>query len=154
MERGIIEVSDPDLKDRFDTAKLARKAAEDRVRLLDARSTSGTAAITRETIARFASALRQVLQTGDPAFRKAYLRLFVDQVVVGDTEIHLRGPTAALAKAAANPSLPSAGDLVPSFVREWRPVRDSNPCYQRERDAKPSMSVYKRHSKPLKPADP
>jgi site-specific DNA recombinase len=67
------------------------------------------------------------LQTGDPAFRKAYLRLFVDQVIVGDTEIRLRGPTAALAKAAANPSRPSAGDLVPSFVREWRPRRDSNP---------------------------
>jgi hypothetical protein len=80
------------------------------VRLLDAAATSGTAAITDETIARFASALRWVLQTGDPAFRKAYLRLFVDQVIVGDTEIRLRGPTAALANAAANPSLPSAGD--------------------------------------------
>jgi site-specific DNA recombinase len=35
VEKGIIEASDPDLKDRFYTAKLARKAADDRVRLLD-----------------------------------------------------------------------------------------------------------------------
>jgi site-specific DNA recombinase len=133
VEKGIIEASDPDLKDRFDRGKLARKAAEDRVRLLDAGATKGTAAITESTIARFASALRQVLQTGDPAVRKAYLSLFVDQVIVGDTEMRLRGPTAALAKAAATETLPSTGDLVPSFVREWRPLGDSNPRCRRER---------------------
>lgn len=30
-------------------------------------------------------------------------------------------------------SLSLAGGRVPDFVRQWRPVRDSNPCYQRER---------------------
>lgn len=104
----------------------------ERVHLLDRAGTS-IAAINDETIARLASALRDALQNGDPTFRKAYLRLFVDQVIVGDAEIRLRGPTAALAKAAAAPGLPPGGDLVPSFVRDWRPVRDSNPCYQRER---------------------
>ena len=40
--------------------------------------------------------MREVLRADDPAFRKAYLRLFIDQVVVGDTEIRVRGPIAAL----------------------------------------------------------
>ena len=66
------------------------------------------------------------------AVRKAYLRLFVSQVIVGDTEIRLRGPTEALARVALSGHV-SSSKLVPSFMHEWRPVRDSNPCYQRER---------------------
>lgn len=63
----------------------------------------------------------------DPAFRKAYLRLFVDTVTVGDSEIALTGPKAALAKAATLNELPPAATMVPSFVRAWRPVGDGNP---------------------------
>jgi hypothetical protein len=126
VEQGVVEANDPDLKGRFEMAKQARKDADERVRLLQAAGSRQSGTITEQTIARFASALRQALQDGDPTFRKAYLRLFVDQVVVGDTEIRLRGPTAALAKAASRDSLPSAGELVPSFVQDWRPRRDSN----------------------------
>ena len=65
--------------------------------------------------------MREALHSGDPSFRKAYLRLFVDLVIVGDAEIRLRGPTTALAKAATTtPHLP--GQMVPGFVREWRPL--------------------------------
>ena len=73
------------------------------------------------------------MHNGDVAFRKAYLRLFVDRVIVGDDAIRVRGPTVALAKAASTGDLPPAGGVVPSFVRGWRPVRDSNSCYRRER---------------------
>ena len=133
VEQGAIEASDPDLKDRLDTAKLARQGANERVRLLSAASTRGTSRITAEGLERFASSLRQALHNGDPQFRKAYLRLFVDQVVVGNTEIRLRGPTAALANALAADELPPAGGMVPSFVPDWRPLRDSNPRCRRER---------------------
>jgi hypothetical protein len=112
VEEGVLEPGDLDLKERLDTAKLERKVAVERVHLLDKAGTS-TAAINDETIARLASALRDALQNGDPTFRKAYLRLFVDQVIVGDAEIRLRGPTAARAKAAAAPSLPPGGDRCP-----------------------------------------
>ena len=124
---------DPTLKDRLDVPKLARQAAVERVRPLDARGAIGATAITGDSIARLAAALRQALHGDDPASRKAYLRLFVDEVVVGDNEICIQGPTAALAKAAINRGLPAPGNAVPSFVREWRPVGDSNPCYRRER---------------------
>jgi site-specific DNA recombinase len=59
--------------------------------------------------------------------------LFVEEVAVGDNEIRLRGPKAALAKVTLADGLPPAGGVVPSFVRQWRPVGDSNPCYRRER---------------------
>ena len=59
--------------------KLGRKVAAERVHLLDKTGTS-TASINEETIARLASALRQALLDDHPTFRKAYLRLIVDQV--------------------------------------------------------------------------
>ena len=128
VENGLINVNDRSLKERLDGARLARQTTSDRVRLLhDTSGSNGAAAITAASIEQFAVALREVLKNGDPAFRKAYLRLFVDQVVVGDTDIRMRGPVASLAKAAAVGGLPNAGGLVPSFVRQWRPRRDSNP---------------------------
>ena len=127
VEQGLMDVNDPSLRDRLESAKHARQASADRVKLLDAASSASTTTITDENIARLATALRRALQSEDPAFRKAYLRLFVDQVVVGDEEIRMRGPTEALAKATASGGLPPASAVVPSFVREWRPRRDSNP---------------------------
>ena len=128
-----MSVDDPALKERLDAAKLARRTAGERVKLLEAAEPVGTSVITPDKIDRLATALHQAVRTGDTAFRKAYLRLFVDQVVVGDTDIRLRGPTLALAKAATTGDLPPASSLAPSFVREWYPVRDSNSCYRRER---------------------
>jgi site-specific DNA recombinase len=133
VEQGLIDVNDPTLKERLYASRLTREAAAERVRLLDTESASGPAAINSDSITRLATALRGALQSDDPAFRKAYLRLFVDEVIVGDSEIRMRGPRAALAKATAIGALPPAGGVVPSFVRQWRPVRDSNPCYRRER---------------------
>jgi DNA invertase Pin-like site-specific DNA recombinase len=126
VEQGLLDLTDPALKDRLEGAKLARQSASDRIRLLDATGANHPTAITSDTIARLAERLRQTLGDGDPAFRKTYLRLFVDQVVVGDAEIRLRGPTASLAKAAVAGDLPPTG-IVPSFVREWRPVGEFEP---------------------------
>ena len=127
VEQGLMDVNDPSLKERLETAKQARQAAAERRHLLEAAGAAGGAMITPDSIARLATALRHALQNDDPGFRKAYLRLFVDQVIVGDTDIRLRGPKAALAKATTSGSLPPAAEMVPSFVREWRPRRDSNP---------------------------
>jgi site-specific DNA recombinase len=79
--------------------------------------------------------MRDALCQGDIAFRRAYVRLFVDEIVLSDGEISLSGPKDSLARSAAIGTLPPTGDMVPSFVRKWRPVGDSNPCYRRERAA-------------------
>jgi site-specific DNA recombinase len=127
VEHGLLDIQDPTLKDRLDAAKLARHATADRVRLLEAATAAGSTAITPDKVERLATSLRQALEQDDSAFRKAYVRLFVGQVVVSDTEILVRGPTAALAKAANADCLPPAGDAVPSSITDWRPRRDSNP---------------------------
>jgi hypothetical protein len=48
----------------------------------------------------------------------------VNTVTVGDAELTLIGPKAALAKVASLNELPPAAAMVPSFVRAWRPVGD------------------------------
>ena len=110
--------------------KSQRDAADEEVRLLEAAASGSARAITPARIARFAQVLKQA-GTGTE-FRKAYLRLFVRQVTVSDTEIRITGPTSALAHGTSNDAL-EASESVPSFIPAWRPVRGSNPCYQRER---------------------
>lgn len=86
--------------------------------------TQRASTITPESIARLADSLREALRSDDPNFRKAYLRLFAGEVIVGDDEIRVRGPKLALAKATSAAQLPPAGGVVLSFVREWRPGCD------------------------------
>ena len=130
---GLMEHDDPQLKDMLLGLEAQRAEAEETVSLLETSRRTTAGGMTPERIERCGYLLRTALEGGDVAFRKAYLRLFVDQVVVGDTEIRICGPKASLAKMALQGSLPPPAAMVPSFVREWRPVRDSNPCYQRER---------------------
>jgi site-specific DNA recombinase len=130
---GLMDQDDPQLKEMLLGLKAQRTQAEEDIALLEASRRTTAGGITPERIERCGRLLQSALASGDLAFRKAYLRLFVDRVIVSDTEIRIRGPKASLAKMAMLGSLPPAADMVPSFVREWRPVRDSNPCYQRER---------------------
>lgn len=111
VEQGLMDPADPALKERMGAAKRDRQAAIERVALLEAAVTPGNSVINPATIARLAAALQRALADDDASFRKAYLRLFIDQVVVGDDEIRLRGPKAALARAVA------AGGLPPG---QWR----------------------------------
>lgn len=75
----------------------------------------------------FANALRCRLRDDESgaAFRRAYMRLTLDKVVVERDAIRISGPKAALAQqlAADNPLPPS---LVPTSVQEWRTRQDSN----------------------------
>ena len=135
VANGLLESDDPDLANQMQGLKAQRTQVAQEVSLLEQAAASGNAAITEEKLARFAGAIRQAMANPDPAFRKAYLRLFIDTVTVGDSEIAISGPKSALAKAASLNDLPPAGTMVPSFVREWRPVGDSNPCRRRERAA-------------------
>jgi hypothetical protein len=53
-----------------------------------------------------------------------YLRLSLNCVEVRDSEIRIRGPKASLAMMAVPGSPPPTADMVPSLIREWRPVLD------------------------------
>ncbi len=132
VERGLMALDDPALKERMEAAKLARQAAEDQVRLLQGPGAGSSSSITPDKLQKLALAARDALTDGDPAFRKAYVRLFLERAIVGDSEIRLSGPTDAIAHAARTGGSTPPGP-VPSFVPKWRPVGDSNPCCRRER---------------------
>lgn len=109
---GAMEPDDPALADMLSQLKAQRSAAQDEVRLLET-SKVGKHIITPEKIGRFADALRAALHSADTDFAKAYLRLFVDEVIVGDKELRMHGPTAALASIASSDGLPPPGEMVP-----------------------------------------
>ena len=89
--------------------------------------------VTAEKAEAFAVAFRSHLRgQGSPAFRRAYLRLMLDKVVVGKDAIRISGPKSVLAhQLTAEKLLPPS--LVPTFVDGWRPQGESNPCFRRER---------------------
>ena len=132
VAQGLLEPDDPALGDELTRLKAQRGLAQEEVRRLEV-SKAGNQTITPEKIARFSETLRKALHADDTVFRKAYLRLFVDEVVVGERELQMRGPTGALASAVGAAGIPPPAEMVPSFILDWRPVRDSNPCCQRER---------------------
>ncbi|MGE0613238.1 MAG: recombinase zinc beta ribbon domain-containing protein [Hyphomicrobiales bacterium] len=82
-------------------------------------------AITPKKLALFAQGMRDRLAGGNPAFRKAYVRLFIDDVKVGREEIRITGPKHALLQAATEPLRPEQLP-VRTFEREWRAGEDSN----------------------------
>ena len=133
IARGTMSEDDPELRNMLADLKAQRHAAEDEVRTLEAAQTGQPYQVTRDLLETVAAKAREVLRHGDPSIRRTYLRLFLTDVVVSDNEISLRGLKEALAKALGSDKLNPSDIGVPSFVRSWYPVRDSNSCYRRER---------------------
>ena len=70
--------------------------------------------ISESKLDEFSQDMRSRLDSGKPAFRKAYLQLFIDRVDVGENEIRISGSDEALMASAAQHS--PADSMVPSFV--------------------------------------
>lgn len=134
VANGTLPDDDPELTRELRQADGRRRRAEESLRLFEAQASADRPkAITPAKIAKVGESIRLALQQGDPAFRRAYLRLFVEQVEVDDENIRISGPTAALAQAAAAESPESLTANGSQFRSGWRPLRDSNPCRRRER---------------------
>ena len=99
--------------------------SDERIRELKNRRVLHSARISDERVIAFSQQVRERLRTGDPAFRRAWLHLFVDRVVIGPNEIRILGPKQALAEGLVQGNI-KAGTMVPSFDREWRARHDSN----------------------------
>ena len=124
IETGIADPADPTLKGRVAAVKGERdiaQAAFDRA----VAELSPEAQITEARIAAFVTVMRDNLLSGDTAFRRTWLRAVIDQVEVDDTEIRIHGRRSTLERLVMTEGTASAP--VPSFVRKWRTVRDSNP---------------------------
>ncbi|MGQ0699364.1 MAG: recombinase family protein [Panacagrimonas sp.] len=125
IAKGLLDPGEPMLKQQLDGLRLRKTDAEE---LLARSRAIEKAALTPPSAAKiktFADQLVLRLTQGDIALRKAYLRAFVDQVVVGPKEIHIRGRKDVLAAAATKGKVdPEA--RVPTFVPEWRARQESN----------------------------
>ena len=84
-----------------------------------------------DQVERFGAFMRERISTGDTTFRKAYLRSIVDAIEVDDKVTRTHGSKASLDR----PSLPEnkSASVFRSFIRKWRSLGDSNPCFRRER---------------------
>jgi len=126
VEQEVMEAEDPSLRDRLIGLKLQRDELAKDVTDLHRRMSSGEPQITPEKLERLALLVRDKLHHGPPELRQAYARLVMDEVNVSDEEIRISGSKAALVRCAAADQM-SAAPAVLTFVREWRPGRESNP---------------------------
>ena len=132
VETGLMDINDPMLKERMNALKTKRSNL---VRQLETASTPPPAhgpVLTEAKLDRLSASIRSTLHTAPPEMRKAYIKLIVNKAVISKTEIQLSGPKQLLTQVALT-ELPSTPAEVITFVREWRPQGDSNPCYRRER---------------------
>ena len=132
VEKGHMDLDDPALVERLRKHKANRARLNDEIGLGTRPASAGPLTITPSKLERISGLMRDALKSGDIEFRRAYLRMFVHRVEVSRREVRISGPKSALARAASSDP-PAPGPEVLSFVREWRPRRDSNPCYRRER---------------------
>ena len=80
---------------------------------------SSQRSITPEIVGRFGDLLRNGLRGENPAMRQAYVRLLIDQVVVEEEQVRIRGSRKALERAViASTATTSEGSA--QFAREWR----------------------------------
>ncbi len=129
IEDGIADMDDL-LKDRVTALKTERESAH--AALERARAARRPMVHISPTIVeRFGQTMRERLTSGDISFRKAYLGSLIDRVEVDDHEIRIVGRKDVLEQAVLADGAPVPG--VRGFVRRWRPVGESNPCFQRER---------------------
>ncbi len=128
---GVLD-RDDSVRGQIDRRKSEGEEIQRRLAALDREGAIPLTGLTNQKVDRFARALAQMLRTGDMAFRRACLQLFVDDIQAKDGELTLTGSEDALAAAVANGQKLAEGS-VHAFAQDWRPHGDSNPCYRRER---------------------
>ncbi len=134
VEKGGMDMDDPALVERLRRHKADRARLTGDIALADTPQSPRHQPLTSTKLRRLSDAMRQGLREGSIDLRRAYVRMFVNRIVVSRREVRITGPRAALARAASDTGeLPHPGSPVLTFVRKWRPVGDSNPCYRRER---------------------
>ena len=125
VETGMMSPKDPELAKRMSLHRSRITALDTTIDSLERQLARGAARITPEAVDRFGETLKQALVEGESAFRKAYVRMLVQQVALTNDEISITGSKLALEHALARSSRGKA-PVVPSFDREWCPEEDSN----------------------------
>lgn len=129
VAQGLMSSRDPSLAEKLSGYRTAIATMQERHRLLDAQLKQSSVAITEESLVRFSDLITTKLRDADSAVRRNYVRMFVDEVIVGaegeGTKVLIRGGVRTL-EGAAFAAAGSKGAEVPIFDREWCRLRDSN----------------------------
>ncbi|MGH8196280.1 MAG: hypothetical protein ACREQ8_18070 [Woeseiaceae bacterium] len=128
IENGVIDVSDPSLKDRIAELTTTRDQAKcDAERAVSHIEKIGPA-ITAESLRAFAWAARKKLRNGDGTFARDHVRAVAQRVeVVNRNEVRIRGLRSELLRTLTAASGVEAAVLgVRAFEPKWRARRDSN----------------------------
>jgi site-specific DNA recombinase len=86
--------------------------------------------ISRALIEGFSETMREKMTSGETPFRKAYIGAIVDRIEVDDRVVRIIGQKDVLEQGVLHHSAPTFG--VRSFVRNWRPLGESNPSFKIE----------------------
>ncbi len=134
IESGVADLNDPALKERVVGLKAIRDQAQAEAEHGRAMLASvGHQAITPAMVKAFAATARERMRVGG-GYRRDHLRALAQRVEVADGEVRIMGSRSDLLRTlTAVSGGKSASPGVRSSVPKWRPVRDSNSCYRRER---------------------
>ena len=121
---GALEPDDPQLRGMIKDldARLAALIVE--IRSLEKQLAQPNRAITDGLLKRFSRLVRDGLRSENPQFRKAYLKLIIDEIVISEHEVLVRGSRVALEHAVFLGA--DAHDGVLTSIQEWRARKDSN----------------------------
>jgi hypothetical protein len=140
VEKGLMHAEDTELRDRLIALKLQRDELAKEVSDVQKRLSSGEPQITPEKVNKVALLLRDKLHHGPSELRQAYARLVMEEVAVTGEEIRISGSKSILARCATDGPEASTPAVL-SFVREWRSLGESNPCFRRERGIKLGFAI-------------
>ena len=129
IEEGVVDL-DGELRERIQTLKNERDIVQATLDRIDTQARQSSS-VTPDRIEAFSKLMRDKLDSGDTQARKAYLRSVISRIEVDDQKVRIIGEKAALADVIAGRQT-QAGN-VRGFVREWRSLGESNPCFRRER---------------------
>ncbi len=132
IEKGVLEL-DERLKGRVQQHKTRREAITAELAALQHKQQTPLQTLTPQKIEAVARTLNKRFSVSTP-FSRAYLRATVREIRVTGDFLKVKGENNVMANlVAANGQIDPAAE-VRRFIPEWRPLRDSNPCYYRERE--------------------
>lgn len=125
VEGRFASFRDPIFAERMANHRRRLEVITGEIRLIEKQLMSKARRVTPRVIERFAAMMDEKLREGDPMIRKGYVQALVDEVIVSEGEIIVRGSRKTLELGAA--ALADNGENgVRSFVQGWRTRQDSN----------------------------
>jgi len=139
VEKGFLELDDQ-LKERAKHNKQAREALLSEIASLKRQHQAPLNVLTPQKIEAVSKILNKRLATAS-LYSRAYLRASLSEIRVTEEFLKFSGTRKSMADLVAANGEINATNTVPGSIPDWRPLRDSNPCYYREREITACLTV-------------